>query len=651
MQYRAEIDGIRAVAVLIVVFFHLKVTSFSGGFIGVDIFYVISGYLVTAQILSRLKSGSFQIWSFYSARIRRLFPALFVTIALTFAASAWIMLPGDFENFGASALTALFSVSNLLFYSETGYWDSSGNLKPLLHTWSLGVEEQFYVFWPVLLMVFASLFKLARIIPFMIIVTVTGFLLSVFMTLRDESAAFYLFPFRIFQFSSGALAYLLIQRYGAVLINKVGRLVRSLMFLAGFLTIAACTLAYSGSTLFPGFWAVPPTLATVFLLCVTTMGVEQPFYGSRLLANPGMVWIGKLSYSLYLVHWPIIALYFYASGQAGKLNSSEQLTLFVFIFLAAAVLHYGVEARFYKRAGHSRGNFLAPEQVLKLIAGAGFVLAALAMHVWQFDGWQWRKPNLVFTAADIERGTQDRFKHLASSCSVVEYWDSEQCARDAEAQVLVYGNSLEIDAYNFLRAGYGGDSQINFIRFGSLRGCEGDLALEEGRWTTSKPHCQQQLDATFAPNMVSKLTHVVFASPFVYNQRSSAYLATITALKEKNPGIHVVVFGPYLVLRRDCSFFASIGKPKRCIEQKNVIPAARGNNKSTVLKASFVDIGATELSRFALLCGDEVPDSCAYSTPDGYPVYWDTRHFSYEFAQWSGRLFAERYPKYFGGLD
>jgi len=142
MQYRAEIDGIRALAVLIVVFFHLKLVAFRGGFIGVDIFYVISGYLVTAQILSRLNSGSFQIWSFYSARIRRLFPALFVTIAVTFAASAWIMLPGDFENFGASAVTALFSVSNLLFYSETGYWDSSGNLKPLLHTWSLGVEEQ-----------------------------------------------------------------------------------------------------------------------------------------------------------------------------------------------------------------------------------------------------------------------------------------------------------------------------------------------------------------------------------------------------------------------------------------------------------------------------------------------------------------------------
>ncbi|TCO74894.1 acyltransferase family protein [Chromatocurvus halotolerans] len=148
MNYRPDIDGLRAIAVLAVVIFHLGVPGFQGGYVGVDVFFVISGYLITSIILAQHAEGRFYFTQFYARRVRRLFPPLIATVLATTLGCAVILEPYDMIAYGRSAVATLFSVSNILFFSEAGYWDSASELKPLLHTWSLGVEEQFYLLWP-----------------------------------------------------------------------------------------------------------------------------------------------------------------------------------------------------------------------------------------------------------------------------------------------------------------------------------------------------------------------------------------------------------------------------------------------------------------------------------------------------------------------
>jgi len=151
LNYRPDIDVLRAIAVLSVVFFHLDIPGFQGGFVGVDIFFVISGYLITSIIKDKYENHKFKLSDFYVRRIRRLVPPLIATTAATLIAASFVMLPYNMMEFARSATAALFSLSNIVFYMESGYWDSASELKPLLHTWSLGVEEQFYLFWPALI--------------------------------------------------------------------------------------------------------------------------------------------------------------------------------------------------------------------------------------------------------------------------------------------------------------------------------------------------------------------------------------------------------------------------------------------------------------------------------------------------------------------
>ncbi|WP_028302540.1 acyltransferase family protein [Oceanospirillum beijerinckii] len=200
-SYRLDIDGLRALAVLLVLGFHLNLELISGGHIGVDAFFVLSGFLITSILVEQISQNQFSIRQFYLRRIQRLFPALYTTVLLTFIAAAFILLPNNFEQFARSAIAAIFSLSNVLFWAESGYWDIASESKPLLHTWSLGVEEQFYLVWPVLLLVLIRL-KLP-VLRILTAITALGFLLSYFYSQFDLSGAFYLLPARVFQFSAG----------------------------------------------------------------------------------------------------------------------------------------------------------------------------------------------------------------------------------------------------------------------------------------------------------------------------------------------------------------------------------------------------------------------------------------------------------------
>ncbi|MBD9446708.1 acyltransferase [Rhizobium sp. RHZ01] len=204
MNYRAEIDGLRAIAVVPVLFFHAAIYPFSGGYVGVDIFFVISGYLITGILLNEIEQGSFSVVGFYDRRIRRIYPALFATIVVTAIAAAFVLYADDLKDFGQSVIATLTFMSNVLFWHETNYFAPNAEFKPLLHTWSLAVEEQFYVLFPLLLSVLAYRGRRSQF-AVIAILTLISFAAADVASLRSPASAFFLLPFRAWELSVGAL--------------------------------------------------------------------------------------------------------------------------------------------------------------------------------------------------------------------------------------------------------------------------------------------------------------------------------------------------------------------------------------------------------------------------------------------------------------
>ena len=297
MKYRKEIDGLRALAVFPVIFFHAGFDFFKGGFVGVDIFFVISGYLITTLIISELSENKFSIFNFYERRARRILPALFFVMAMCLPLS-WLWLsPTDLKDFGQSLVAVSIFSSNILFWMESGYFETASEIKPLLHTWSLAIEEQYYIVFPIFLMIIWRLgFKSILILLTLIFLLSLG--VSQWGALNHPNAAFYLLPTRGWEFLVGAFVafYLIHNNYlKSYSINQ-------LFSLIGFGMIIYSILVFDKSTIFPGLNALVPTIGTSLLI----LSAVPNTIAYKLLSLKPLVSIGLISYSAYLWHQPVL---------------------------------------------------------------------------------------------------------------------------------------------------------------------------------------------------------------------------------------------------------------------------------------------------------------------------------------------------------
>ena len=309
ITYRPDIDGLRAIAVLMVVVFHAFPKFLPGGFVGVDIFFVISGYLITLIIISELKQGKFSIAGFYGRRILRIYPALSLVL-LTVLSIGWLVLfPNEFKNLGKHVAGGAFFVSNLVLLRESGYFDMEASLKPLLHFWSLGIEEQYYIVFPALLL---GLSKLrVRIAPWVIIFFALSLAASVWTTYQNASQAYYL-PFtRVWELLSGSmLAFYKTRGYKenspamerlAAAFRKTKDIKLTAVF--GLILIVISAIVIKKDSPFPGFLAMMPVAGSVLLIASNPNGwINRNFLASKL-----MVYVGLISFPLYLWHWPLLS--------------------------------------------------------------------------------------------------------------------------------------------------------------------------------------------------------------------------------------------------------------------------------------------------------------------------------------------------------
>ncbi|WP_075292742.1 acyltransferase family protein [Pararhizobium arenae] len=294
MQYRREIDGLRAVAVVPVILFHAGLSSFSGGFIGVDIFFVISGYLITSIIISEQEKGGFSILRFYERRARRIVPVLsFVLLCCLPFAWAW-MLPAQMEDFGASLIAVSLFASNVLFWQEAGYFAPSAELQPLLHTWSLAVEEQYYVVFPLAVML---LWRFGRpvVIAAIAITALLSLALAQYGSANFATANFYLPTSRAWELLAGSLCAFLVS--GGYARNS------NLLSALGLVLIGVGIFVYDAATPYPSFYTAVPVVGTVLIVLYGWQGT----WTAALLSTRPFVGIGLISYSLYLWHQPLFA--------------------------------------------------------------------------------------------------------------------------------------------------------------------------------------------------------------------------------------------------------------------------------------------------------------------------------------------------------
>jgi peptidoglycan/LPS O-acetylase OafA/YrhL len=387
LGYLPHVDGLRAVAVALVVVFHAWPKLLPGGFIGVDVFFVISGFIITRQLAADMERGSFSYLAFLGRRIRRLIPAAAVCCILTTMAALVILMPDAIEVFSRSLVAVWTMTANFYFFSETGYFDAPAAEAPLLHMWSLAVEDQFYLTWPLLLLL---LFKRHWTRRHMLVAVAALAMLSLahsqHAAMRYPEAAFFLPLSRAFELLAGcalalALPYL-----------KSGVRGRGLLDAAGLSLVLGSAVLLSGQTPFPGLAAVPAILGSLLLIGA---GLTGPTPVSRALSLPPVLVAGKMSYSIYLYHWPVLALATYALGRAP--HAGEASVLVAIALVLAALSWVFVEQKLTSALG-LRTMTPLPLIARTLAASTAFILVALAGIAG--EGWPQR---LDRPAAEVYR--------------------------------------------------------------------------------------------------------------------------------------------------------------------------------------------------------------------------------------------------------
>lgn len=642
MQYRREIDGLRAVAVLPVILYHAGFVVFSGGYIGVDVFFVISGYLITSILISDLEQKRLSIARFYERRARRILPALFLVMLACLPFAYMWMYPSQLEDFAQSLVAVVFFSSNFLFWSQSGYFAPAAELKPLLHTWSLAVEEQYYLLFPIFLMV---LWRFGRQRVFWIVVTVAiiSFLLAEWGWRNKPGANFYLIPTRAWELLAGSICAFM----------TVGNAQRSsdLLSAVGLALIICSIFFYDANTPFPSAYTLVPVVGTMLIILFAAKGT----FVSYVLSLRAFVGVGLISYSAYLWHQPLFA--FARIRSLTEPSLSLMAALAVASLLLAWATWYWVEQPFRKRTNPllvTRRSVFAASGIV----GSVFVSIGIVGHIQK--GFEWKLDEKYLAALNVRSGLRDECHSFYDQVGIVQ----DICALgsdDSAISIAIIGDSHaarlsealsdELDRLELSAATYTGDWCVPLINFTT-------------KFPIWKKNCLDKTKAAFyqvlsTPTIKTVILHAEWANytagkrwaetaapaTYIYSEDGdfdyskadasknplyfeAAVNRTVTDLVAQNKRVIIILPVPehehnvpasvthLLFLGRDPN---SMALPEADYHRR------AGLVREVLLKA--VDrYGIEVIDPFEIMCAD---GSCPISNSEGLPMYEDTNHLSY----------------------
>lgn len=599
--YIPHLDGLRAISVLAILAFHLRSDLLPGGFLGVDVFFIISGFLITSLLIDEIQNrGRIDFPHFYLRRFKRLFPSFILVILLTIISAYLLFDQQKFISVAKSALVSIFGISNLYFYKTSSYFDLSSIEKPLLHIWSLNVEEQFYFIWPLLLFTTYKFF-LRNSNIFLIIL---GFLFvsSIYFNLSHPVATFYLPFFRFYEFLIGAGLALFPWRQGLYLKHSRTYFFASIMALLGvFLTVDATSL-------------LPGPISLLFILPIAYL-ISNGGVKSRLniLEMRFFKYIGKRSYTIYLVHWPIVV--FYLEGDSKQqLSAFECVFLTLLIVLISHILYRCYELPFRISRADSKLFWISMPTMT-------FLVLAVCVPTLVMNQKPLTKQNVsIYTQSDIDSGKQLRFSTRIKICEI-KGWEKCDIPISKKFSVLIMGDSHAVDALNSMYAVFP-DFDYSMSELG---GCPPTKLMTElvPRTFPDLDKCVDLNKTRFDTEYLKQFDVIVINLLFGWYppEELNRYLAFLSDSGIKK----VVVFGGYFQTQSELPVLINqFGFDKNKVIQEIVA----SSDSDLILKQTTDNLGYFFVSKKKSFC---ILSDCSL-WDSKIPFTWDNHHLSFEFA-------------------
>ncbi len=648
LKYRPDIDGLRAVAVLPVVFYHAGIELFSGGFVGVDVFFVISGYLITSIIAGEIDAGGFRFRNFYERRARRLFPALFTVLGFTCIATPFLLMPEELEDFGQSVATTALFTSNFLFFSEAGYFAGPAEAKPLLHTWSLAIEEQYYLLFPGLLILIRE-YASRRYVGWIMALFAASLAISIWSVAYAPDAAFYLLPSRTWELLLGSLlaltSFRIEHRWG-----------RELGSLAGIALIAIAIFGFSSETAFPGAAALLPCVGTALIIACGACGPQSELtVVTRLLSLRAVVFCGLISYSLYLWHWPILVL---AKHYLLRPLDATETALLIAAAIGVSILSW----RFVEKPFRGRDGLFDGRGMLRFSLALMIGAIAVGLVYDETEGLPERLPAEVARIADVANDKpSERRRCEGIAPEEISY---ERVCRvnelDTPPSFAVWGDSHAMAVMPTIGevAAAAGRNGLNFTSNGCapilnvsrpVRDLRGECPAFNGK-VLSILREHPELETIV---IVARWARHGEGTPYGEESRSALFLATADALAETVEENRIIyrrelfnTLEQLMPLNRNIVIVGPI--PEMGVDVPIVLAKATWREQPKDLSVSidaylarqaFVnDTFEQAADRFNIHYHDPSPyfcqdNRCADVTQDGLPLYFDNNHVASRGAQ------------------
>jgi peptidoglycan/LPS O-acetylase OafA/YrhL len=614
-EHRRDIDGLRAVAVLPVVAYHVGIHAVPGGFIGVDIFFVISGFLITQVLIQDIHGDRFSLIRFYERRVRRILPALLAVLLLTFIVCARYSLPSELIDFSKSLIAAAASVSNIYFWRNGGYFAAPALTKPLLHTWSLAVEEQFYIFWPLLLWFGLRLFK-RHLLAATIVIIVVSLAVSAVGAFTSPESTFYLVHTRAWELLLGGVLPL------GAFARPIGPVWRNALAVAGLAVIIASVLAINSDMPFPGLLALPPCVGAFLIILA---GRDGKTWAGQVLSWKPITFIGIISYSLYLWHWPLTVFQKnYALLLTGGSDKAQKLVIIAWSLALAALSWKFVEQPF--RVGSWRP---ARPTLFRYAAVGTSLIILLGAIAWRADGFPARytaQQLRIASYLDYDAGAMFRDGKCFLADTDHETFAPECLAVDpSRSNYLLLGDSHAAELWAGLSATYPG---INF-----LQATAADCFPVTRHRLGEASHCVHAMDnvvQSFVPT--HKVDRVLLAARW-----KADYVPEISATLDWFRSRHVAVtlIGP--TVEYDSPL------PRLLLTADKThdtgLPDAHWDHSLLQLDKQLAAVaaahGAAYISMIDLFCPQS---ACSTTDPQGLPLLNDREHFTLE----GSKLIAEK---------